>query len=157
MSSSVSFVFRQTKCHAPPGRRSISQTGIVHPSGPVIQCGTCSGFVQASQTRRRGASTTRVMTTSRSVGVVSVVVPTLFAFAVATFLLLGFEVLEKRIESVVIRVPDAAIALGPLGHFLERRRLEPHRTPLRLATARDEAGPLQDSQVLGDGRPAHRE
>jgi hypothetical protein len=66
---------RQTKCLAPPGRRSISQTGMVQPFGPSIQCGTCPGLVQASQTSLRGASTTRVMTISRSDGVLNVVAP----------------------------------------------------------------------------------
>src|SRR5207245_11457837 len=38
---------RQTKCHAPPGRRSISQTGRVQPLGPNIQCGGSLGVVHA--------------------------------------------------------------------------------------------------------------
>src|SRR2546422_496012 len=75
---------RQTKCHAPPGRRSISQTGMVQPLGPNIQCGGCSGLVQASKTSPRGAATTRVLTNSPSDGVVNVVARALFVVLIVT-------------------------------------------------------------------------
>src|SRR5712692_786442 len=68
--------------HAPPGRRSISQESVVKPRGPH-HCLMRSGSVQALKTRLRGASKTRVITSSRSasfsVG--------LFVFAVIVFLL----------------------------------------------------------------------
>src|SRR5215472_1485969 len=63
--------WRHTKCQAPPGRRSISQTGMVHPGGPSNHWGTYRGLVQASKTRRRGALKTRHKTISRSLGVVT--------------------------------------------------------------------------------------
>jgi hypothetical protein len=51
-------------------------------------------LVQASQTSLRGASKTRVMTISRSDGVVNVITPTLFVvFAVAMLALLLFQAL----------------------------------------------------------------
>src|ERR1700676_1121804 len=71
ISISLPLAWRQTKCQAPPGRRSISQTGMVQPSGPSIQCGRYFGLVQASKTSLRGALKTRVTTISRSVGVVT--------------------------------------------------------------------------------------
>src|SRR6266545_6909511 len=84
---------RQTKCHIPPARRSISQTGMVQPLGPNIQCGRCLGSVQASKTSLRGASTTRAMTISRSDGVVNVVARTLCAVAMS--LLPSFQELYR--------------------------------------------------------------
>src|SRR2546428_4845861 len=59
---------RQTKCHAPPGRRSISQTGRVQPLGPNIQCGGGSGLVHPSETSPPGAAPTRVLPLSPSHG-----------------------------------------------------------------------------------------
>src|SRR5262249_14055778 len=126
---------------------------MVQPSGPISQCGTCSGLVQASQTSRRGASTTRVMTTSRSDGVVNVVTPTLLAAAILPLLLL--QVFEVLIQPFEARVPEAAKVLGPLGDLLERRRPEPAGAPLRLAPARDQAGALEHPEVLGDGGATH--
>jgi hypothetical protein len=45
---------------------------MVQPGGPNSQRRSNSGFDMASKTSRRGASNVRVMTTSRSVGVVTV-------------------------------------------------------------------------------------
>src|SRR5574341_603788 len=85
----------------------------------------CSGFVQAFQTRSRGASMTRVITTSRSDGVVYAVTPPL---AAVTMLLLRFlEVLEIAIEPLKARLPEAAVVLRPVGDLLEGGRLEPAR------------------------------
>src|SRR3954462_11728173 len=103
-----------TKRQAPPGRKSIWHTGSVHPLGPN-QCGTCSGLVKASQTSLRGASKTRVMTISRSDGVVNVVAPK--SVATAIIFLLFFQVLEIFVQSSEGLIPEAAIALGPNGDF----------------------------------------
>src|SRR6266566_2171864 len=127
---------------------------MVQPLGP-IQCGRCSGLVNASKTSRRGASTTRVTTTSRSDGVVNVVAPTSCAVAMIPLPLL--EVLYVLIQSFEALVPKAAIALGPLDDLPQRRRLEPAGAPLCLAAARDEAGVLEHPEVLGDRGAAHRE
>src|SRR5215510_11820690 len=75
MDISVPCSFRHTKCHSPPGRKSISQTGMVHPSGPSIHRCTYFGVVHAWKTRLRGASNCRVIITSLSVGVVTLTVP----------------------------------------------------------------------------------
>src|SRR6266851_6451200 len=112
ISMSVPSARRQTKCHAPPRRRSISQTGMVQPSGPSIHCGTCLGLVQASKTSRRGASNTRVMTTSWSEGVVKVVGLALSVAPMAPLLLL--HLLQVAVQSPVARVPEGAIVVGPL-------------------------------------------
>src|ERR1700687_3365492 len=78
ISISVPSPRRHTQRCAPPGRRSISQTGIVQPSGSSIQRGRCLGLVQASKTSLRGASKTRVTTASRSVGGLSFKAQALF-------------------------------------------------------------------------------
>src|ERR1700732_988141 len=68
---------RNTERHAPPTFRSISQTTSDQPRGPNQRLNS-SGLVKASKTRRRGTSKTRVITTSRSVGVVTFNVPVFF-------------------------------------------------------------------------------
>src|SRR5215212_3163813 len=72
-------VLRQWQRQGPPGRRSISHMVMVQPSGPSIHCGRYSGLVQASKTSRRGASSSRVMTISWSVGIVTVTVRVVMA------------------------------------------------------------------------------
>jgi len=62
---------RCTIRHAPPGRKSTSQLATSCFLGPH-QFDRCSHEVWASNTRSRGASKTRVMTISRSDGVVTV-------------------------------------------------------------------------------------
>src|SRR5688572_19688691 len=115
-------------CRAPPGRRSISHTGMVQPSGPSSQLGTCSGLVKASHTSRRGASNTRVATISTSDGVVNVVVPMLFAVTIVP--LPFFHGLKVRVQPLVAGVPEAAIVLRPLRDFPERLGLQLARPPL---------------------------
>src|ERR1700720_3972781 len=68
---------RFTQRKAPFGRRSISQTASGTPLGSH-QCATCSALVQASKTRLRGASKMRVITISRSVGVLKLNIPVFF-------------------------------------------------------------------------------
>src|SRR6266478_9698601 len=68
---------RNTERQAPPTFRSISQTTNDQPRGPNQRLNS-SGLVKASKIRRRGASKTRVITTSRSVGVVTFNVPEFF-------------------------------------------------------------------------------
>src|SRR5215470_144755 len=146
---------RQTKRQAPPGRRSTSQIGMVQPSGPSIQCGRCSGLVKASKTSRHGASTTRVITNSRSDGISYVVVPVSLAMVIVALLLL--HPLQVLVQPGVAGVPEPPVVLGPLGDLLQRSRLEPARAPLRFPAPDDETGQLEHPQVLGDGGPAHRE
>lgn len=66
-----------------------------------------------------GAPTTRLTTTSRSVGVAYVVRPVLAPLVIDVLLFL--EVLEVRVEPRVARVPETPELYGPLGDLLERR------------------------------------
>src|SRR5258706_16002180 len=68
---------RNTQRHAPPTFRSASQTTSDQPLGPNQRLSS-SGLVNASKTSRRGASKTRVITTSRSVGVETINPPKFF-------------------------------------------------------------------------------
>src|SRR5687767_2196305 len=100
----------------------------------------CSGFVMASNTSSRGASKSRVMRISRSDGKV-ILNESLFAagWLANMGLLLGFQMLQICVERVEAPLPEDAIALGPLGDFLDRSGLQPARPPLRFPSARDEA------------------
>src|SRR5262245_61567 len=136
----------------PPGRTSISWMVVVKPFGPH-HCATCSGFVQASNTSVRGASKRRVSTTSRpAVERAS----SLLAFTGTILLLLG-ELTQVRVEAVEALLPEAPVEGRPVGDVLEGRRLQPARTPLRLAAAGDQSGALEHLQVLRDRRHAHVE
>src|SRR5207302_4253877 len=138
------------KRKAPPGRASILYDGIVKPWGPH-QPTRCSGSVQALNTTRGGASKKRETTSSRCADSVATLL------AAAMFLLLLFQLTQIVFQAIEALLPEAAIVLQPVGGVLERTRLEPAGTPLRLATARDQAGALQHLEVLGDGGKAHLE
>src|SRR5262249_27634993 len=136
------------KRNAPPGRTSIAQAGMVKPFGPH-HCTRRPGPVQVLKTRRRGASKTRVMTSSRSVD---------FGAALSLVTMLppfSFDVLQIVVQPIEALVPEAAIVLQPVARFLEGTGAEPAGAPLCLATPHDQAGALQHLQVLGHGGPAH--
>src|SRR5436309_3073082 len=97
----------------------------------------CSGLVIASKSRWRGASKSRVKRISRSDGVVTLKLTLLAARLTAMFFLLRFELVQIGIEAIETLFPDRAIALGPVGHVLERPRLEPAGPPLGQALSRD--------------------
>src|SRR5712691_1181219 len=141
--------------HAPPGRKSISQLVISYLLGPH-QFDMCSHEVCASNTRSRGASKTRVMTISRSDGVVTV--SWLLSLPPIVLLLSStLELVQVLVQPVVALLPEAAVPLGPLGDLLERPRLEPGGPPLPLPAPRDQPRPLEHLQVLRDRRQAHLE
>src|SRR5438128_3403304 len=136
--------------HVPPGRTSISQEIVMKPSGPH-QPAACSASVHALNTRRRGASKIRVMTSSRCADATS-------ALALAVIVLLArLQLAEIIVQAIEALLPEVAVVLQPVGGVLERPRLEPAGPPLGLAAARDQAGSLQHLEMLGHGRKAHLE
>src|SRR5258708_11808996 len=144
---------------APVGRRSSSQTASSLPLGSQ-QCATCSAFVQASKTTARGASKMRVITISRSVGVVIFTAPMFFTgdlslslHAPSCFLFL-LHLFQVVVQAGKFLLPEAAKGLHPVGDILERNRHERARTPLRIAPAHNEACALKHIEVLGDRRLA---
>src|SRR5712691_3119059 len=113
-------------------------------------CATCSAVVIASKTRVRAASNRCVNRISRSDGVVTLKLSLFATRLTAMFFLLRFELPQVGIEAIETLFPDRAIALGPVGHFLERPHLEPAGPPLGLASARDQARPFEHAKMLGD-------
>src|SRR5437773_4270371 len=112
----------------------------------------CSHEVWASNTRSRGASNIRVVTISRSVGVVTVSL-----LPIALLLSSSLELLQVLVQPVIALLPKLAVPLDPLVGFLQRPRLQPGRPPLSLPAPSDQPRPFQDLQVLRDRRQAHRE
>src|SRR5271166_5421734 len=124
----------------------MSQWIVVKPCGPH-QRAMCSGCVHALNTSRRGASMTRVTTSSRSA---------VLMFA-STALLLALQFLQVALEAVEALFPEDAVVLQPVGRTLERARFQPAWAPLCLTAAGDQAGVLQHLEVLGDRGEAHVE
>ena len=139
--------------HLPPGRKSISHTGIVNCRSPY-QRFTCSGFESASNSSARGALNSRVITSSVSEGMVSVARGLL---VVVTVLLLLLELDQKCVELFEPLFPIGAEPLDPLSRFLERLGPQPARPPLRFAPLRHQPGTLEDFEVLRHGRQAQVE
>src|SRR6266446_8488990 len=138
--------------HLPPGRRSSSTTGAVKPSGPH-QFFACTGSDHTFQRRSRGASKVRLMTSVFSAGAAA----RLFAVFEAGIVLLLLKAVQIFVQPIEAFFPEGSVPLDPIADVLERGSLESRWPPLSVAAARDEAGILQHSQVLGDGREAHPE
>src|SRR5712691_1194195 len=139
---------------SPPGRTSISHTGLVKPIGPH-HFATCCGSVHIRNTSSRGASSTRVRMSSRSVAATSLwsigLFPSVIGWNVTGVRAACFrrsDFFEVLVEAVEVRFPEIAIVLHPVGNLLQRRRLQSARPPLRSAAAGDEAGALEHLQVL---------
>src|SRR5258708_17075318 len=99
---------------------------VVNPRGPP-HCATCSGSVQASQTRSRGASNTRVITISRpemsSLGM-------LFPLAMSRLLFfLLAQIIAQAIESAL---PNVTILFLPVGNIPQVDRFAGPELPLRF-------------------------
>src|SRR5687768_18252739 len=139
-----------TKRHTPPGRMSNALVVLVKPSGPH-HCARCLGSVHASNTSSRGASSTRVVMMARGSRSRSMLL-------LADTLLLRF-VLRLQLAKIILQAvetffPEAAIALQPIVNAFQSLGFDAARAPLRLASARDQAGALQHLEVLGDRRAA---
>src|SRR5437773_6206216 len=133
----------------PPGRASNSAIGFPTIFGPH-HFWMCSGCVNTSNTRSRGASKTR-STTSSFVGT-----STTLSLA-AMSLLLHLQFLQVLVQTIEPLLPDDAIALDPLVDLFERARLERRRPPLRLLAARHKSCAFEHLEVLAHGGEAHVE
>src|ERR1700733_4479388 len=147
----------------PPGRSSKLMVVVVKPFGPH-HCARCLGSVQASKTRSRGASNSRMPmiargSLSRSRLLFAPMLLLLLAmFARGCFAgFLGLQRFQIAIEAIEALVVEAAIMVEPVVDRLECARLDAARPPLRCARARDQAGTFQHFQMLGDGGQAHGE
>src|SRR5262249_5977963 len=149
------------KRYLPPTRRSILQEGDVKYFGPHQRI-KCSGSVHAFQTNSRGASKTRVMTSSRSGD---------FAegsfFLAAMLFLLGFRLSVLRlaflqlaqifVKASEVFSPGPAMPPPPARAPLESPRRDPAGPPLGVAPALDQSRLLQHLEVLRDGGQTHLE
>src|SRR2546422_7761937 len=134
---------------APPGRPSNSAIRLPTIFGPHHFC-RCSGCVNTSKTRSRGASKTRSMTSSL------IGISTTLSLA-AKSPLLHAQFLQVLVETIEPLLPDDAIALDPVVDLFERARLERRRPPLRLLTARHEARTFEHLEELAHRGEAHVE
>src|SRR5688572_4962259 len=64
---------------------------------------------------------------------------------------------QQMVQALIVRLPDVPILLDPGVGFGEGLPLEPAWTTLRVLANADQARPLEDLQVFGDGRLAHVE
>src|SRR5262245_13748847 len=142
-----------TKHHTLPGFTSNLCVVVVKPRGPH-HCTTCSGSVQASNTRAGGALIRRVMTISRSVGILASAV---MASMPLSFLLLRLNLAEINLQAIETFVPQRPVALEPRIDVLQRVRGDAAGAPLCLSAPGDEAGAFKYLEVLGHGRAAHLE
>jgi hypothetical protein len=72
-----------------------------------------------------------------------------------TLLLLRFHLLQVLVEPIEALLPQIPVARRPVGHFLERRRLDAAGPPLGFPPARDQARALEHAQMLGYRGQAH--
>ena len=68
--------------------------------------------------------------------------------------LLGLQLLQVGLQAIQPLVPKPAIAFQPVVDGPQAVGRDAARAPLRLPPARDQPGPLQHLEVLGDGRQA---
>src|SRR5271154_1328295 len=144
----------QTKRRPPPGFRFILHTASRQSSGPHSQRFMSSGLVQASKTRCRGASKTRIMATSRSLGVVTFRVPLFFTGALplcaSTFFLLRFKFFQHGVQPLEINFPNAPVPFDPDFEFFQRRRAQRVDSALSVYADVDESGVAEHAQVFRD-------
>src|SRR5262245_18328277 len=108
---------------------AISCVVVRKPFGPH-HCSRCRRSVQASNNSSRGASNTRAITISRP----ELVTTSVAALLAAISLLLALQPFQVAVQPVEVGLPEAAIALHPVGDLPERGGLEPAGPPLRLAS-----------------------
>src|SRR5277367_4105054 len=151
----------QTKRRPPPGFRFILQTVSRQSSSPYNQRFTSSGLVQASKTRWRGASKTRIIATSRSLGVVTFKVPLFFIGALppcaSTFSLLRFQLTKHAIEALEIGFPDAPVSFDPDFQLFQRRGAQCINAALRIHAHVHQSSVAEHAQVFRDLRLAQPE
>src|SRR3954467_7805494 len=137
------------KRKAPPGRRSISQAASFSPVASH-HCASCSGSVQAANTRAGGASRSR---TKRIVWVASSMAKPADAVSVESIsLVLRLVAGEMSLEIVEPSFPQDAERLGPFGDGLDRLGPQAARAALRVTPLLDQPGALEHAQMLGNGR-----
>src|SRR5689334_19617548 len=102
----------------------MSQTGSAYLRGPH-HCAMWRAWVQTSNTSSRGASNTRVISTSRSETTSNVVSEDLLLVVIGLCLLvlvgLALQLAQVFVEPIEARFPDVAIGVDPVGGLFEPR------------------------------------
>src|SRR4029079_14512380 len=133
-----SFGPRISAVHLPPSRTSIAISSVeMAYCSPPYQSAKRSGSVHSRQTSSRGASKVQIISMS---GLRSAI-----------------AVLQAAPHSIEATLPEAAVALDPLGRLLERSAGDPGRAELGRLAAGDQASAFKDLEVLGDRLDADRE
>lgn len=107
-------------------------------------------------TNSRGASNSREIT--KSYPVACAAAPLLALLSAMRLLLFGLFFLKPvqiLVQTIKALLEESPIVLRPLRHVFQRPRLEPARSPLCFAPARDQPRPLEHLQMLQDRRYAH--
>src|SRR5215475_10952691 len=139
--------------YSPPTRRSIEHLVTSSVNG-ANQLRTCSGFVSTSKTSASGASNSRVLTISSSVGYSWTVEPCRLG---VTGHLLSLEFLEVVVHAIQPLVPRLLVFGQPLVERSKARGLQAVEPTTPLRPAGDEPDLAEHPQVLRDLRLGHRE
>src|SRR5437667_12089526 len=70
-----------------------------------------------------------------------------FHSMISWFLLLGLQLLEQGVEALVVPFPQPAVAFQPFRGVPQPLGLEAAGSSLRVAAARDQAGPLEHLEM----------
>src|SRR5688572_13706839 len=143
--------------YLPPTRRSILDTGAVKTFGPHQRLNS-SGFVHAFHTRSRGASNTRVSTSS---------LPSVFPFACFSFLVgMTFPPTFFRFrfplslgqmggEAAQAILPEDSVTGEPTERRAQRCRIDLAAAHAALRLDVDQAGVLEHAEMSRDRGQAH--
>src|SRR5690349_24923397 len=117
------------KRHTPPTRKSKLWVVVVKPFGPH-HCANRFASVKHKKTKSRGASNTRVPSIAFGSLSRSRLLLADIAFLLARLLFFGLQLAQVVVETVEPLFPEAAVALEPFVHALERLRLDLAGAPL---------------------------
>src|SRR4029079_11127429 len=87
---------------------------------------------------------------------VSLATPLSVSFRRSPLSFRDLQLIQQRVEALVVALPNPAIGLEPAAGVGEGLGLDTPRPALCVAPARDEPGTLEHPQMLGDGRLADR-
>src|SRR4051794_5212912 len=129
-----------TRLQRPPGRTSMTTVSSGTSAGPPYQSAKRSASVHSRQTSSRGASKVQLITISE--------LPLPPGASAMGGLPRG--ALQPCLHPFEATLPKTPVSINPLGDQLQRRALEVGGAQLRRPSARDQPGPLQHLEVLGD-------
>src|SRR5262245_41221898 len=139
--------------YSPPTRRSIEHSVTTSVNG-ANQLRTCSGFVNTSKTSSSGASNSRVVTISRSLGKSTTADPYRLGVTGLSFSLEFLEVVAHPVQPLV---PSLLVLGQPLVERPQALGLKAVQAAATLRPGPDEPDLAEHPQVLRNLRLGHRE